>query len=690
MACLTALNRTCRQDLVDHRCIICDPIAAVPAVPAQYGTNALLGWDAGANSIAEHDGDLIARVVVQAGAVGIVTGLRTGRDRNTVPALVEHGWYFRTVDGVSFAGIIEGGEPVTGALAYSSTDQFYIRRAGQQVSYWVNDTIAYVSTVPSTGAKVLNACLYATNDTILEASYEEDASPILVSVVVGRIPPLRGLGAAWTAAVAGRMPSLSAAATVVSFGSVSGRMPPLRGLGAAWVRAVAGRMPPLRAVANGSAPPLAVSGVFGHLAPPKATSTSRSWEKVRLSGTMAPLRAYGGAWAKAVIGRMAPPHGIAIGGPPVTRYVSALMSPGYMTIRFGATSYFNYLADGIKGGDANASQPTFFLGDGMKGADASDTDLTARNIVNDTAAMSDVLSRILSAIAAETAKLGDAALPSLTAIASLVEDVRMLAGVGSTLSAMNAVAEALALRDAMYRTARENLSDGAKLAESFASALAAYHAIVDKAVLADVPGAQAVLRVLLAETVNLGDAMTSTAELRMALSSGLEIGLTFRLNGDTFYAWVLHTESKAFVEYENFPFNSFAELEHKTYYAMADDGLYELSGSDDDGEAIRAHYRTGLIDLGTRKLKRIESMYLAYSATGKLALKVTTTSPDGEKVEWWYALTPRTANVPREGRIKIGRGLKSVFWAFEIANIDGADFAVDTMELYPMILDRRL
>jgi hypothetical protein len=144
----------------------------------------------------------------------------------------------------------------------------------------------------------------------------------------------------------------------------------------------------------------------------------------------------------------------------------------------------------------------------------------------------------------------------------------------------------------------------------------------------------------------------------------------------------------AVVEYQNFPFNSFALFNGK-YYGASEDGIFELTGSDDNGTEIEAYVRAALNTLGTNRFKRMPSMYLGYTSSGTMVLKVVTVA-NGAKVEDWYTLREKPADVMRDARIKVGKGLKSVYWAWELHNKDGADFALDIVELMPLALDRRI
>ena len=120
----------------------------------------------------------------------------------------------------------------------------------------------------------------------------------------------------------------------------------------------------------------------------------------------------------------------------------------------------------------------------------------------------------------------------------------------------------------------------------------------------------------------------------------------------------------------------------------ADDGIYELVGDDDDGTSIDTLIRTGLSRFGSAQKKGFTEAYVGCTSTGNLVLKAI--CGDGEtRTEAWYELTPVTY---QDGyvRTKIGRGLRGVYWQFELINRSGSDFDLDTLTLRPLDLSRRL
>lgn len=282
-----------------------------------------------------------------------------------------------------------------------------------------------------------------------------------------------------------------------------------------------------------------------------------------------------------------------------------------------------------------------------------------------------------------------AAVPAVETIAAVTDALRLAAGAGSATELHALVAEALALHDVLSLNWRENITESVAFAGALREALIARERLLDRIALASLGTAGVRMVAIVEESFALSDSPIAAVDLLATIHETLELSVTIRLGENVWLAWVVNTDSRAAWTYENYPFNSFAEFNGR-YYGIADDGVHLLSGDDDAGADINARVRLGLNNLGTGKMKRMPSAYIALRTTGEMLLKVITTSPAGEKVENWYRLEHRSAAATRETRVKIGRGIKSVEYDFELVNIDGADFDLADFALYPMVLDRRI
>lgn len=156
----------CPPYLDDNGCTVwpyCPPVAHVPAYIESVPNN---GWNAGANSIIELGGNFHTVFPMPAAEGGVIIGLRTGRPNPAMTARIEHGMFFQSAGVANLVQVIEGNVTKTEPVTYEPTDQFEIRRVGNRVTYWQGGVILYTSQTPSFGAKVVNACLYASGDNV--------------------------------------------------------------------------------------------------------------------------------------------------------------------------------------------------------------------------------------------------------------------------------------------------------------------------------------------------------------------------------------------------------------------------------------------------------------------------------------------------------------------------------------------
>lgn len=202
---------------------------------------------------------------------------------------------------------------------------------------------------------------------------------------------------------------------------------------------------------------------------------------------------------------------------------------------------------------------------------------------------------------------------------------------------------------------------------------------------------QNVLTIVVEETAALQaqDSLVITSKLLAELLDTVELHTLIKLPSEIAQGVAVNIDAGMPIsEYSNFTFNSLTSFKGSVYGA-SDTGLYVLEGDTDEGEGISASLSSLMLDFGTSRLKRIRSAYLGYTSDSQLVLKVRSVS-DGQLHEHWYKACPVTADAPREGQIYVGQGLRSRYWQFELTNVDGGDFEIDQLELYPLVLTRRV
>jgi hypothetical protein len=213
--------------------------------------------------------------------------------------------------------------------------------------------------------------------------------------------------------------------------------------------------------------------------------------------------------------------------------------------------------------------------------------------------------------------------------------------------------------------------------------------LIDSIVFDDSMGATLRISVLMNDSVALGDSIATQMQAVFELKD--EIGFAIRLNTDNgvYIGYAMNTESRGATRYTNWPHNSYA-LVGSRLFGGSQGGLYAVSeGDDDDGQNIDAKLRTGVDNLGDSILKRMVKAYLGYRADGNLLLRIEYTSPGGQKTVETYRANRVLANDFRETNVDVGKKMKSVYWAFELSNEDGADFTLDAIKVIALSCEER-
>lgn len=141
-----------------------------------------------------------------------------------------------------------------------------------------------------------------------------------------------------------------------------------------------------------------------------------------------------------------------------------------------------------------------------------------------------------------------------------------------------------------------------------------------------------------------------------------------------FTSLALNTRTKAMTTYSNNPFNSLCSF-NGVVLAASSSGVVALTGADDNGTAIAASLTVGVSDFGGAQLKRVLAGYAGYRADGDLQLTLIT----DDATEYTYTLAPRQATAIHPTRVVFGRGVRSRYWQWRLANVAGADFKLDDL-----------
>ena len=178
-------------------------------------------------------------------------------------------------------------------------------------------------------------------------------------------------------------------------------------------------------------------------------------------------------------------------------------------------------------------------------------------------------------------------------------------------------------------------------------------------------------------TYNLYNIEALTVASRYDVAKGTDPNLD-----NTRMVWCINLGNEAAAQYEQYGFNNFIERNGQ-YYGVADDGIYELTGSDNAGLPVNALVEFGMSDYEIPQNKRITNVYLGIGSSGALYLKV-----NADNQEYTYQMRSSGATMENR-RVDIGKGLQGNYWNWTLIN-NGEDFDLDTIEFHVIPLSRKI
>jgi len=123
-----------------------------------------------------------------------------------------------------------------------------------------------------------------------------------------------------------------------------------------------------------------------------------------------------------------------------------------------------------------------------------------------------------------------------------------------------------------------------------------------------------------------------------------------------------------------------------TLYLATANGLFAVDAEQDDDGDIVWTMQTGFSNLGTDLLKRIRDVNCQARTKGDITLQVIS-DRYGRKQQWQYRLPPMTRESYRDGVVKPGRGIQSVYYALGLQGVGPAE--IDQLRVAVEPLSRR-
>lgn len=246
---------------------------------------------------------------------------------------------------------------------------------------------------------------------------------------------------------------------------------------------------------------------------------------------------------------------------------------------------------------------------------------------------------------------------------------------------VQALTQSVSLGDALGRFLGAAVAETVSVTRTTTAVQRAMAALVQNLTLADTLGHALILKVTVAEDIDITPAQALQMLYRPALRDGVLFEVAYSSPSGTFTTWAMNTRTTAVTEYTDYEFNSFAQMGQR-YIASADDGLYALDGATDDGRSIIANLKTGLAQFAGSRFSAIKGVYLGLRATGEFQVKII----DGAGVERTYKIL---VDARRTAKVQVGKGIRTRYLAFELVST-GQDFDLDTVEIVPILEQRRV
>ena len=173
------------------------------------------------------------------------------------------------------------------------------------------------------------------------------------------------------------------------------------------------------------------------------------------------------------------------------------------------------------------------------------------------------------------------------------------------------------------------------------------------------------------ESLVLTETISNKGTLYSAIYDTLAMDVTVELNGDIYECYVLNTPKFYPSMYSGFEFNSFCVFENRAFGAN-DTGIFELTGSTDNGATIHSGAILSGTDFGSPNQKRFRKGYLGISGSNPVMVFET---DDGKR---------QTYAVDTNGKITVSHELKGKSWVLSVADFD----TLDSIKLIPIILTK--
>lgn len=236
----------------------------------------------------------------------------------------------------------------------------------------------------------------------------------------------------------------------------------------------------------------------------------------------------------------------------------------------------------------------------------------------------------------------------------------------------HSIADSMTLEDIVKRAFPKSISDSFAITDTSLTDFLVLLQIADSLAITETTTPGLTISQTIADALDILDTITIKQLLQELIQDGLNLEVIVELDDELWQAWVLNTGAFHVSVYSNYDFNSFAIDEQTSIvYGCKSDGIYQLTGDDDDGTAFYSGIILPETRFGLANNKRFRSAYFGVSGNDVI-LKMST--DNGWRT---YRVTDTEARLTRD--------LKGRSWQLSVENFD----SLDSLNLIPVILSKK-
>lgn len=236
----------------------------------------------------------------------------------------------------------------------------------------------------------------------------------------------------------------------------------------------------------------------------------------------------------------------------------------------------------------------------------------------------------------------------------------------------HSIADSMTLEDIVKRAFPKSISDSFAITDTSLVDFLVLLQIADSLAITETTTPGLTISQTIADALDILDTITIKQLLQELIQDGLNLEVIVELDDELWQAWVLNTGAFHVSVYSNYDFNSFAIDEQTSIvYGCKSDGIYQLTGDDDDGTAFHSGIILPETRFGLAHNKRFRKAYFGVSGND-LVMKMETDNG-------W-----RTFRMT-DTEMSITRDLKGRKWKISLEDFD----ELDSIDLVPIILSRK-